>query len=553
MVYAKADDHELKLDLYWHPDAKEPEPLIAWVHGGAWRGGDKAEPLVALRMLRLGYAVASINYRLSSEAIFPAQIHDCKAAIRWLRSKAPDYNVDPDQFGAWGLSAGGHLVAMLGTSGDVVELEGNLGVTDGSSRVQAVCDWYGPTDFLRMNDTSGNIDHDAIDSPETQLIGGKIQDHPGLADRANPITYIGDDTPPFLILHGAKDRVVLPNQSEALHEALQRSGVSSTLVMIEDQGHGFDKSIDIHKHSYRFFDQHLKGRESDWVPPAENPRPWTPAFDADPPGAQTRMFKPAVTDEYYAFTVFLPESYADSSSRYPVVYYLHGRNGRPHRAEAFMTRARDAMAAGRCPEMVIVGVNGLHASMYCDSKDGTRPVETVIVRDVIPYVEATFRVKDHPGGRAIDGFSMGGFGAAHLGFRHHSLFNAISILGAAIHRPDFLREERVEIFEQTFGNDMDYCRQESPWMLVREHAEALREKTIRLHVGEKDERLCAKNIDFHELMDTLNILHDFSVVPDAGHNSGQVLDNVADPWAFYRRAFGDDEGVKSDDKQGVAS
>ena len=133
------------------------------------------------------------------------------------------------------------------------------------------------------------------------------------------------------------------------------------------------------------------------------------------------------------------------------------------------------------------------------------------------------------------------------------MFNAISILGAAIHRPDFLREERVEIFEQTFGNDMDYCRQESPWMLVREHAEALREKTIRLHVGEKDERLCAKNIDFHELMDTLNILHDFSVVPDAGHNSGQVLDNVADPWAFYRRAFGDDEGVKSDDKQGVAS
>ena len=149
LVYAKTPQRELALDLYI-PDGATKPPLIVWVHGGAWRAGSKAKP-PALWMLERGYAVASISYRLSQQAVFPAQIHDCKAAIRWLRAHASKYGYDAERIGAWGASAGGHLVALLGTSSGVKELEGDLGYNDQSSRVQAVVDYFGPTDVTAMS------------------------------------------------------------------------------------------------------------------------------------------------------------------------------------------------------------------------------------------------------------------------------------------------------------------------------------------------------------------------------------------------------------------
>jgi acetyl esterase/lipase len=241
LIYAQAGEYGLCLDLYVPDDVSGPCPLVVWVHGGAFRMGDKANP-IALPLVGRGYAVASINYRLSQEAIFPAQIHDCKAAVRWLRAHAGAYNLDGEHVGAWGDSAGGHLVTMLGTTGDVVELEGDLGNLDHSSRVQAVCDWYGPSDFLRMNDVPGTMDHDAPDSPESQLIGAPIQGNPDLVARANPITYVTPDAPPFLIMHGDQDLTVLPNQSEFLYRALVADGVESELVILPGLGHGFGQS-----------------------------------------------------------------------------------------------------------------------------------------------------------------------------------------------------------------------------------------------------------------------------------------------------------------------
>ena len=143
------DGHERqKLDLYV-PETGENLPLIIWIHGGAWRGGDKTH-YMPIEYLKAGYAGASLNYRLSQHAIFPAQIEDVKAAVRWLRANAETYRLDPNRFAAWGSSAGGHLVAMLGTAGNVKEFEvgENLEV---SSRVQAVVDYFGPTDFLQMD------------------------------------------------------------------------------------------------------------------------------------------------------------------------------------------------------------------------------------------------------------------------------------------------------------------------------------------------------------------------------------------------------------------
>ena len=207
-------------------------PVIVWVHGGAWLAGSK-EQCPAVRFVRKGYAAASVNYRLSQHAKFPAQIEDCKAAIRWLRANAKEYGLDTGHVGVWGASAGGHLVALLGTTGSVKELEGEEGNLDQSSRVQAVVDWFGPTDFLQMGGS-----HNDARSPESQLIGGAIQEHKDQVARANPITYVSKDDPPFLIMHGDQDRTVPFSQSELLAEALKKAGVEVTLKPIKGAGHG---------------------------------------------------------------------------------------------------------------------------------------------------------------------------------------------------------------------------------------------------------------------------------------------------------------------------
>ena len=238
LEYARAGDRSLCLDLYLPESHARPWPVILYIHGGAWREGSKAHPR-ALRFVSEGYAVASVGYRLSQEAIFPAQIHDCKAAVRWLRANADAYGLDTDRIAAWGESAGAHLASLLGASAGVADLEGELGCQEQSSAVTAVCSWFGPSDFLRMNDGPGEMDHDAADSPESQLVGAPIQVRPDLVARANPITYVTSGAPPFLLMHGTGDRVVIPSQSELLHEALTRAGVRSTLILLGGLGHGF--------------------------------------------------------------------------------------------------------------------------------------------------------------------------------------------------------------------------------------------------------------------------------------------------------------------------
>lgn len=264
LVYARVGDKDLLLDLYLPQQATSPSPLIVWIHGGAWRLGSK-DDAPAAREAKRGYAVASISYRLSQEAIFPAQIHDCKAAVRWLRANAGKHNLDPEHVGAWGASAGGHLAALLGTAGNVPELEGEEGNPEHSSRVQAVCDFFGPTDFLRMNDVPGIMDHDAADSPESQLVGGPIQENEAKVARANPITYIDQDTPPFLIMHGDRDMTVLLNQSELLYQALDKAGLDVTFHVVGGTGHDFENATteqraDIDRVVDAFFDRHLRGR-----------------------------------------------------------------------------------------------------------------------------------------------------------------------------------------------------------------------------------------------------------------------------------------------------
>lgn len=248
------------LDLYLPEKSDGPLPLVVWVHGGGWQGGSKDAGVPALGFIANGYAVASINYRLSQHAPFPAQIHDCKAAVRWLRAHASDHQLNPDRIGAWGGSAGGHLVALLGTSGDVKELEGDLGNADRSSRVQAVCDTCGPTD---LNTTLNGAEARTTVAPMLdKLLGGPLAEKRDLARAASPVTYVTPDDPPMLILHGDRDPLVPLHQAVGLYDALRSAKVEVELQVTAGAGHdaGLAKP-EVQKTVQVFFDKHLKAKK----------------------------------------------------------------------------------------------------------------------------------------------------------------------------------------------------------------------------------------------------------------------------------------------------
>jgi acetyl esterase/lipase len=220
-----------KLDIYLPEGDQGPFPVIVSIHGGAFMFGDKSDMQVLpmLEGVNRGYAVVSINYRMSGEAKFPALVHDVKAAIRWIRANARKWGFDPGKIASWGGSAGGYLSAMAGVSNGIPELEDlSLGNPGESSRVQAVVDWFGPTDFLRMDEQllesrfppNQENTHNGERSPESLLMGQQITLIPERVNAANPETYISTSAPPFLIQHGIKDDTVPFLQSMYFAEKL---------------------------------------------------------------------------------------------------------------------------------------------------------------------------------------------------------------------------------------------------------------------------------------------------------------------------------------------
>lgn len=268
--YAKVEGGSLRLDIYLPKQPGGKLPLVVWIHGGGWKYGNKSSAIQAAQLLLpKGYAVAGINYRLSQDSVFPAQLNDCKAAIRFLRANARQFNIDPERIGVWGSSAGGHLSALLGTTGGIMtsasgdismNMEGSVGgYFEYSSRVQAVCDFYGPTDFLRMDGY-----HLQPRSNEALLIGGPLRRNMDRCILANPIRYVSPDDAPFFIAHGTKDPVVPFSQSELLNKALKQAFSSNrkevVFYPVKDAIHGGNafNSEALLKRVVAFFDRNLK-------------------------------------------------------------------------------------------------------------------------------------------------------------------------------------------------------------------------------------------------------------------------------------------------------
>jgi len=258
VVYGTGSNRELRMHVLMPKNLTgKPLPAVIWIHGGGWEAGNKEDGLYRSALLcDKGYICASIEYRFSQEAIFPAQIEDCKCAVRFLRSKAKEYGINPDRIGVWGASAGGYLVALLGTSGGIKELEGNGGSQQASSSVQAVCDWCGPTDFLNWKEIP-EANKPAIEAVITKLFGAAAEQKRELAVLANPITHIKKNAPPFLIIHGDLDDLVPLNHSIMLDEALKKAGGRSELMVMKGCGHGFNEA-EIFPKIFGFFDRNLK-------------------------------------------------------------------------------------------------------------------------------------------------------------------------------------------------------------------------------------------------------------------------------------------------------
>ncbi|MBI5297431.1 MAG: alpha/beta hydrolase [Chloroflexi bacterium] len=256
VTYCSLGGVELKMDAHFPADAGQPAPAVVYVHGGGWSAGSRRDMEAATQtpaLLQAGFAVFTIDYRLAPRHMFPAMIQDVKCAIRSIRAHAVDYNIDPGQIGAWGGSAGGHLVALLGTSDE------NAGFDVGeyleySSRVQAVVDLYGPADLTLT----------ALTPAQEELLTNAFT--PDQYELASPVTYVTTDDPPFLILHGEKDSLVPLEQSAILYSRLTSANIPATLVIVLNAGHGFNPvggqpdptPEDITQIIVRFFVRYLK-------------------------------------------------------------------------------------------------------------------------------------------------------------------------------------------------------------------------------------------------------------------------------------------------------
>jgi endo-1,4-beta-xylanase len=258
------------------------------------------------------------------------------------------------------------------------------------------------------------------------------------------------------------------------------------------------------------------------------------------PNLHYKTFQSASVKAVVSYVIYLPAEYETNKTvRYPVVYWLHGKGAGQQGLPGFARSFNEAIVVGKCPPLMVVYPNGLPLGGYTDSPNGKQPVESKIIKDLIPHIDGTFRTIPKREGRMIEGFSMGGSGAAKLGFKYPSLFGAISICSGALHTADTLGVRNGDMLDSVYGGSARFDAESNPWLLAERNADQVRGRThVRIAVGSRDP-LQSKNTAFREMLDRLKIEHEFTVIEGAPHSPGLVYTGMGDKnWAFYAKVFG---------------
>ena len=506
LEYAQAAGQPLRLDLYQMAPAAAPSPVVLWIHGTDVAGTTRiATPAMGL-VRNGGVAVASIEYRTGPRVTVTDQLADAKAAVRWLKANAAAHNLDPARVAAIGYGTGGRLAALLGTTTDVAALDSAANGAP-SSRIQAAVVLAAPT-------TSGGT----------------------AAGSLNPVTYVTPDDAPTLLLHGTADNVVNTQDSQALVSALKVAGIATLLEMPMGVSHDLGallsplsmQSID------RFLNQHLFGAPanaglSNFVSTPANTYIDPVALDLG--GTRYKLYPTAVRGPgtFASYRLYLPPDYdSNPARRYPVIYFLHGRSvdsKRPITA-GYIARIDAAIRRGVMPPTIVVIPQGLNTGWYVDAQDGQAPIESVIIKDLIPHVDTTYRTIATRDARAIEGHSMGGYGALHIGFKYPQLFTAVTGNSAAL----------VEDVTDGVGTQ-EFWVSQMPATMAKANLAAVKQQSIRIIIGEQDNLIVGDRKLSGDLT-AMGVKHEFIPVPGSPHNHDQLLQYQAfDTMAFYGRVF----------------
>jgi endo-1,4-beta-xylanase len=366
---------------------------------------------------------------------------------------------------------------------------------------------------------------------------------------------------PFIIFHGSIDNTVRPAQSQSFKEILDRNNVANERHVFEGINHPVDreKATEVYGLMRNWFAKYRlveagpaeagsaaqaatsrapqtanAGKAAPSYEEVLNRRPEWVREKIETRNSQYKIFRSQAIGGDVSYFIYVPAEYKKTNKRYPVMYWLHGIGGAQTGIPRLVEMFDDAIVAGKTPPMLIVFVNGARDSWYCDSTDAKAPVETVIIKDLIPHIDATYRTVAKREGRIVEGFSMGGFGAAHLGFKFPELFAAVSMLDAALVDLNTMQTRHTALYERIFGKNEQAFQAENPRVLVEKNADAIRGKmAIRFAAA----ALAAGNRSFAEQLTKFNIPHDYDAF-DVGHNLPPLYDGLGEKnWEFYKRAL----------------